>query len=91
MLQDQRYFDIGMGTGTIVIGLASVIIGINVFGKLSFIKGTTAVILGSVAYKACVAAAIEIGLPPSFLKLVIGALFLIILIVGNFSKKGAEK
>lgn len=36
--QQQRYFDISMGTGTMVIGLASVIIGISLLKKfLSFV------------------------------------------------------
>ena len=29
--QQQRYFDVSMGTGTMVIGLASVIIGTSLF------------------------------------------------------------
>lgn len=89
MCQQQRFFDISMGTGTMVIGLASVIIGINVFGKLSFLKATTAVIIGSVIYKACVAIAISRGMQAMDMKLVTGALFLIILIVSSFKKGGA--
>ena len=89
MCQQQRFFDISMGTGTMVIGLASVIIGINVFGKLSFLKATTAVIIGSVIYKACVAIAISMGMQAMDMKLVTGALFLIILIVSSFKKGGA--
>lgn len=87
MCQQQRFFDIGMGTGTIVIGLASVIIGINVFKKLSFLKATGAVIFGSVAYKACVAIAIALGLDPNNMKLITGVLFLIILVISN-SRRG---
>ncbi len=90
MCQQQRFFDIGMGTGTIVIGLASVIIGINVFKKLPFLHATGAVILGSVAYKACVAAAISFGLDPNDMKLITGVLFLAILVLSNL-KKGDSK
>lgn len=90
MCQQQRFFDISMGTGTMVIGLASVIIGINVFGKISFLKSTTAVIIGSVIYKACVAIAISRGMQAMDMKLVTGALFLIILIVSSFKKGGAD-
>lgn len=85
MCQQQRTFDISIGTGTVVIGLASVIIGTNIFGKMGFFKATTAVIIGSVLYKACVAAAIAAGLSPSDMKLVTGVLFLLILIIGNIS------
>ena len=36
--QEQRVFEISSGTGAIVIGLASVIIGTSLFKNLSFIK-----------------------------------------------------
>ncbi len=90
MCQQQRFFDIGMGTGTIVIGLASVIIGINVFKKLPFLKATGAVILGSIVYKACVAAAISLGLDPNDMKLITGVLFLAILVLSNFRKEESK-
>lgn len=86
MCQQQRFFEISMGTGTIVIGLASVIIGTNIF-KGNLLKSTTAVIIGSVIYKACVAAAIEIGLDSQDLKLITAILFLVILIVSMDRKK----
>ena len=84
------FFEISMGTGTIVIGLASVIIGTNVF-KGNLIKATTAVVIGSVIYKACVAIAIEIGLPATDLKLITAVLFLIILIISMDRKKKVKK
>lgn len=90
MCQQQRFFDISMGTGTMVIGLASVIIGTNVFGRLSFFKTTTAVVIGSVIYKACVALAIAQGMQAIDMKLITGALFLVILIVSNFKKGGVD-
>lgn len=55
MCQQQRFFDLSMGTGTVVICLASVIIGTSVFKNVTFLKPTTAVLLGSIFYKACVA------------------------------------
>ena len=45
--QEERVFEISMGTGAIVIGLASVIIGTSIFKKLTFVKATTSVIIGS--------------------------------------------
>lgn len=85
--QEEKYFDISMGTGTVVVGLASVIIGINTLKNISPIKATTAVIAGSVIYKACYAAAIELGLEPSDLKLVTAALFLGILVWSRDKKR----
>ena len=51
--QEERVFEISMGTGAIVIGLASVIIGTSLFKKLTLLKTTSAVLIGSVVYKAC--------------------------------------
>ncbi len=85
--QQKGFFEVSMGTGTIVIGLASVIIGIKLFKGFGFVKTTTAVILGSVAYKACVAVAIALGMAPSDLKLITAVLFLVILVISNRSER----
>lgn len=78
--QEERVFEISVGTGAIVIGLASVIIGTSIFKKISFVKTTTAVIIGSIIYKACVAVAIR-NFEPQAMKLITAVLFLIILVI----------
>ncbi len=95
--QQSRVFDISMGTGTLVVGLASVIMGMSIFGKISFMKSSTAVILGSISYKACVALAlrlasnIKLGDNAMFgtqaTKLITSLLFLIILVLGMDRRK----
>ena len=87
MCQQQRFFDISMGTGTMVIGLASVIIGTNIFKNVSKIKATTSVVIGAILYKGCVAAAIELGMSATDMKLITSTLFLIILIATMDRKK----
>ena len=88
--QQQRYFDVSMGTGTVVIGLASVIIGTSLFKKITLIRVTSSVIIGSIIYKGCVALALQIGLPSTDLKLIIAILFLIILVLSMDKNKGAK-
>ncbi|MDD5901246.1 MAG: ABC transporter permease [Lachnospiraceae bacterium] len=88
---EQRSFSATMGTGQMVFGLATVIIGTTIFKKEGFVKGTTAVIVGSVLYKICIQIAISLGLPANLLKLVTAVLFLVILVVGNRQKGGAKK
>ncbi len=78
--QEERVFEISMGTGAIVIGLASVIIGTSLFKKLTAFKATTAVIIGSIIYKACVAAALR-NFEPQAMKLITAVLFLVILVI----------
>ena len=51
-------------------------------------KATTAVILGSLVYRSCVALAISLGMAASDLKLVTSVLFLIILVMSN--RKGKK-
>ena len=86
--QQNGFFEISSGTGTIVIGLASVIIGTRVLKNVRFVKATTAVIFGSLVYKACVAIAIAAGLESQDLKLIIATLFLAILLLCNgFGRK----
>lgn len=81
--QNNGVFEISNGTGSMVFGLASVIIGMNLMKKVTFIKVTTAVILGSIIYKACVYIAISFGFIPQDMKLVTSVLFLGILIMSN--------
>lgn len=88
---EQRSFSSTMGTGQMVFGLATVIIGTTIFRNLSFVKGTTAVIVGSVLYKICIQIAINLGLPANLLKLITAVLFLIILVIGNFHKGTVRK
>lgn len=87
MCQQQRFFDLSMGTGTVVICLASVIIGTSVFKNVTFIKPTTAVLLGSIFYKACVAIAMNVGFQATDMKLIMAVLFLVILIVNRDRKR----
>lgn len=87
----QRFFDISSGTGTVVIGLASVIIGTSIFKKITFLRVTSSVIVGSLIYKACVAIAIRVIPASSDLKLVTAVLFLVILIIGTDRKKKVKK
>ena len=67
--QSNVFADVGMGPATIVIGLASVIIGEVLFGTRSFKNWLISVVLGSVVYRAVIAIVLELGMPPNDLKL----------------------
>ncbi|MHC1786839.1 MAG: ABC transporter permease [Christensenellales bacterium] len=87
LCQQQRMFEVSMGTGAMVLGLASVIIGTKLFMHLEWVRTTTAVIVGAILYKVCVAFAISCGLSPMDMKLITAALFLLILSLGNRPRK----
>ena len=87
MAQKNRVFEISMGTGAMVFGLAAVIIGTRIFTNRQKVNSSTADIVGSIIYKACVALALSLGLVPQDLKLVTAVLFLAILVLGGARKK----
>ncbi|HHX87731.1 MAG TPA: ABC transporter permease, partial [Firmicutes bacterium] len=68
--QYQSFADISMGVGMVIIGLASVIIGEVLFGTKSLLRRLTSVILGAILYRLVIAFALELGMPPTDLKLV---------------------
>ncbi len=82
--QQKGSADQQMGVGMVVLGLASVIIGLSVFKKVKFMKATTMVILGSILYKAFLSAALAMNLPTEYLKLLMAVLFTLALV---FSEK----
>lgn len=88
--QEQRVFEISVGTGAMVLGLASVIIGTSLFKNMSFLKATTMVLLGSILYKACVAIAIR-SFEPVHMKLITAVLFLIVLIISTERRKKVKE
>ncbi len=82
--QYMNYFDNTSGTGMVVIALASVIIGCALFKNVKMVKGTTAVIVGAIIYTAALNVVIAIGVPTTYLKLVMAVIFAIILVINGF-------
>lgn len=76
--------DVNAGKGMVVMALAAVIIGTSIFERFGKFKGTTLAILGAVLYKAALQAALSLGLPPSYLKLLMAALLTVALISKEF-------
>ena len=79
LAQYQGFADVGMGTGIIVIGLASIIIGDTLFGKRRRFAGTTIVIIGSILYRGVIAVTLSMGMDASDLKLITSVIVIIIL------------
>lgn len=78
-----------MGIGTIVIGLASLIIGMSLFGKVKFMKPTTKVIIGSIIYQACLTAAQKLGVPSAYNKLIMALMFTAAIVLSSREKRKA--
>lgn len=88
VMQQQRFGDVSMGIGTIVIGLASIIIGEVIFGKkFGFWWSLLGVILGSVIYRLIIAIVLQMGMKTQDLKLLSAVVVAFALSVPVIKKK----
>lgn len=83
MAQHQNFSDITMGTGFIVVALASIILGQSVFKKSKLLKGTTIVIIGAFFYKLSVSIALSLGFPATDLKLITSLIVVVAIVMNN--------
>ena len=93
-VQTQGGSDISMGIGTIVIGLAAVIVGETILPSRKIIWATLAVVLGAVVYRFFIAAALNIdaiGLKAQDLNLVTAVLVTIALVIPQIKKKLSKR
>lgn len=88
MCQFLGFADVNMGIGTLVLGIASIIIGLSVFSGLKRVKDTTKIVIGTIIYQFAVFFALNTGLQSSDLKLITG---LIIIAFISLSKNGLGK
>ena len=88
--QDKGFFEISAGTGTLVVAIANVIIGLKIASKFKNLSETTCVLIGSVLYRLCISIAISLGMEAVDLKLITALLLLIILILNKDKKKSIK-
>ncbi|MDO9796796.1 ABC transporter permease [Glaesserella parasuis] len=96
-VQSNGGFDISIGVGTIVIGLAAVIIGEAIFSAKRIICLTAAVIIGSILYRFFIALSLNnetlsgIGFGPQDLNLITALLVVAVLALPKFKHKFTAK
>ena len=88
--QDKRSCSVGMASGFLVIGLASILIGEAIFGKRSFKNSLVSISLGSIFYFVIVNVAIELGLPTQLQTLLYAILIAIALSI-PLMREGIQK
>lgn len=99
LAQYQGYADINMGVGTIVIGLAGIMIGEAVFSKRSYAHRLTGVVIGSIVYRIIIAFVLRISLNSNFvikitaddMKLITAAIVAVALVIPNLKAAAAAK
>ena len=83
LAQYQRTADINLGTGMVVIGLASLIIGETLFRRGGVGKKAVGALVGSIIYRFVIAVALRLDLPSECLKL-ISAVIVALAIAGPY-------
>lgn len=89
--QNNGYADISMGIGTIVIGLASVMIAEVVFANVSFGVRLTSLAVGSIFYRIIISTALSLGLQPNDLKLISAVLLAFVIAIPSFYEDYASR
>lgn len=92
--QTQGGSDISMGIGTIVIGLAAVIVGESILPSRRLVYATLAVVIGAIAYRFFIALALNsdfIGLKAQDLNLVTAVLVAVALVIPQLKRKFAKR
>ncbi|HBK01261.1 MULTISPECIES: ABC transporter permease [Delftia] len=93
-VQTQGGSDISMGIGTIVIGLAAVIVGESILPSRRIVWATLAVVVGAIVYRFFIAAALNsdfIGLKAQDLNLVTALLVTVALVIPQLKRKLAQR
>lgn len=85
--QNQQFADASMGVGMIIAGLASVIIGEVLIGTSSIGRAILAVICGGVIYRVIIAVVLQLGLPPTDLKLITSLIVITALVSPSIRNK----
>lgn len=91
--QHQSFADVNSGIGMMVIGLASIIVGMTFIKKEKIIFQLIAVVFGAIFYRAILTVALQLGLPSGYLKL-LSAILVVIAIAstnGAFKRKKRRK
>lgn len=86
LAQNQGYSDVNMGTGTIVIALASIVIGEALVSQHSFLTKLISVVVGTIVYRAIIAVVLNLGMNPIDLKMFTAFVAAILLGVPNIRK-----
>jgi putative ABC transport system permease protein len=87
MVQNQKYADVSMGVGIVIHALAAIMIGESLLQARSLKGQVLAPLLGALVYQQIQGIAISLGLAPSDLKLVTGAIVLCTLAYRQWQKK----
>jgi putative ABC transport system permease protein len=83
MAQFQGFADASMGIGTLVLGIASIIIGQTLLRKVRFLKETSMILIGTIIYQFTIYLVMNLGMAASDMKLLTSVVIIIFLGAGR--------
>lgn len=83
MAEFQGFSDISMGLGTLVLGIASIIIGQTLLKRLRVLKATTMILIGTIIYQFTIYFAMNLGMSATDLKMVTSLVIVLFLALGR--------
>lgn len=89
--QHQSFADVNSGIGMMVIGLASIIVGMTFIKKEKIIFQLIAVVFGAIFYRGVLTVALQLGLPSGYLKLLSAVLVIIAIASTNGAFKSKKR
>lgn len=83
MAEFQGFSDISMGLGTLVLGIASIIIGQTLFKRIRFLKETSRILIGAIIYQFTIYLAMNLGMSATDLKMITSLVIVLFLGLGH--------
>lgn len=87
LAQEQGFVDINMGIGSLVAGIAAVMIGQTFFARKGLLAIVAGVVVGSIVFRIVVALALHIGLNPMNLRILTAVFVVIALVLPTMMRK----
>ncbi|WP_026895450.1 ABC transporter permease [Clostridiisalibacter paucivorans] len=87
MAQYQGFADASMGIGTLVLGIASIIVGQVILQGINKIKESSKILLGTIVYQITIYLAMNMGLGATDLKMITSVVIILFLASGQFRQK----
>ena len=91
LCEQQRYADLNFGSGMLVVGLASVIIGQVFFGRRSVTLGIVSAVAGSLVYRIILQVAYKVEMPSYAVKLLSAVIVVVALSIPRVKRLIAER
>ena len=91
LCEQQRYADLNFGSGMLVVGLASVIIGQVFFGRRSVTLGIVSAVIGSLVYRIILQVAYKVEMPSYAVKLLSAVIVVVALSIPRVKRLIAER